>query len=274
MDQRNRHFSGKSLAIHPPEIHLPTYALSDLRPPHNRDCRPPSVGDFPAPTDPPPAAYTLTHVPSPVIVSSALDAFYTCTGSLFFVVPREQSFELFRSVYWGSTKRTKPILAELCALVSVGAQYDDDGPMTEDMKFSFFNTTKVYLEELARTSPLRLMRVFTLCCMFSIMEKRTAAWTYIVSALDIAHEHGLHQKYRPLNGPIDFSEREWGFWRRVWRSMKFFESWLAGSLGRIPKPFGCEIDIENVVRKFSTQQHITAANKPSGCGLFCKNQIR
>jgi len=170
----------------PGEIRIPTFARDLYKPRYDR--RLPSIKDFPAVEDQPPPVYTIDHLPPPMLISKILDSFYTCSGTLFYVCSREQSFELFRSLYWGDTQRTKPALAELCAIVAVGSQYDNDGVSNEHRR-AFFDTAKIYIDDVVEMSELRAMRLYTLCAMFSIMEKRIAAWSYV----------GKHQSASPLS---------------------------------------------------------------------------
>jgi hypothetical protein len=160
----------------PGGIRIPAFARDMYKP--RQDRRLPSIKDFPSIEDPPPAVYTLDYLPPPMLISKVLDSFYTCSGTLFYICAREQSFELFRSLYWGDTQRTKPALAELCAIVSVGSQYDNDGVSNEHRR-AFFDTAKIYIDDVVEMSELRAMRLYALYAMFSIMEKRIAAWSYV-----------------------------------------------------------------------------------------------
>jgi hypothetical protein len=181
-----------------------------------------------------PRIYTLGHLPSRNMVSKILDAFYSCSGTLFFVVPRDTAFELLGLLYKAhtteSTTRLCAALGELCAIVAVGAQYDYDAVLQEQRR-AFFDTARAYVGQVVKVSELRAMRVHALLAMFSIMEKRIAAWSYIAAALKIAQTYGLHKNYSEVGG---FSKEEWKLWRKNWRTLKFFESWLAGTLGRLP----------------------------------------
>jgi hypothetical protein len=140
---------------------------------------PPSHTDFARSTDPVPAVYTLSHLPPPDLLSLALDSFYSCSGTLFSLIPRSESFSLFRSVYWGSSTRSGGAVAELCALAAIGGHYDNDG-CPEAHRNAFFATAKLFVNEL---EDLKKMRVYALFTMFSIMEKRIAAWGYACNTL-------------------------------------------------------------------------------------------
>ena len=158
-------------------IRIPTFAREFYNLRH--ELWPPLARDFPSLEDPPPPVYTLNHLPPPVLVSKILDCFYTCSGTLFYICTREQSFELFRSLYWGNgAARTTLALAELCAIAAVGSQYDTDLVPTEHRR-AFFDTVKICIDDVIETSELRAMRLYALCGMFSIMDKRIAAWTYV-----------------------------------------------------------------------------------------------
>ena len=146
----------------------------------------PSINDFSQDEDPPPKIYDLNHLPPPGIVSNVLDAFYSCSGTLFYILSREDSFGLFRSLYWGESSRTRASLAEICAIVVVGCQYDYEG-VSEAHRQAFFETAKVYSEDLMKDSDLRTMRLYTLFTMYNIMEKRIAAWSYVGIFLPPCH---------------------------------------------------------------------------------------
>ncbi|KAI5805930.1 hypothetical protein EDC01DRAFT_640846 [Geopyxis carbonaria] len=177
----------------------------------------------------PPQVYSLNNLPPPDSVAKIVDAFYDCSGVLFHVVPREDCLDWFRSLYWGKAKRTKAVLAELCAVVAVGSQYDSDN-FSEEFRKTCFNTVKLYADDVLEQSELSAMRMYACCAMYSIMEKQIAAWSYVVFGLKIAHSHGLHKSECPPNMKI----QDWISYRKNWRSLKFFESWLASTLGRLP----------------------------------------
>jgi hypothetical protein len=143
--------------------------------PSQAAAEPPSQTDFARPSDPVPTVYTLSYLPPPDLLSKALDSFYSCSGTLFSLIPRSESFALFRSVYWGSSTRSGGTVAELCALAAVGGHYDNDG-CPEVHRNALFATAKVFVHEL---EDLRQMRVYALFTMFSIMEKRIASWSYV-----------------------------------------------------------------------------------------------
>ncbi|KAI5798105.1 hypothetical protein FPQ18DRAFT_240575, partial [Pyronema domesticum] len=169
-------------------------------------------------------------LPPPSLISKILDSFYTCSGTLFYICTREQSFELFRSLYWSDCQRTKPALAEICAIAAVGCQYDADGVSNEHRR-AFFDTAKIYIDDVVEMSELRAMRLYALCGMYSIMDKRIAAWSYVAAGLKIAQSMGLHKREDEKKL---FLENERISWRKNWRTLKFLESWLVGTIGRIP----------------------------------------
>lgn len=157
-------------------IRIPTFAREFYQPGHGLR---PLAQDFPSQEDRPPPVYALSHLPPPVLVSKILDCFYTCSGTLFYICTREESFELFRSLYWGDgAVRTTLALAELCAIAAVGSQYDTDLVSVEHRR-AFFDTAKICIDDVVETSELRAMRLYALCGMFSVMDKRIAAWTYV-----------------------------------------------------------------------------------------------
>lgn len=159
------------------EIRLPTFAIKFLRP-IRAQSRLPSITDFPSITSTPPHRYTLACLPPPELISTILDAFYACSGTLFYIISRENSFDLFRSIYWGGARRTRAVLGELCAIAAVGAQYDYEG-VTEAQRIALWETAKAYTEDVRKGDEVRVIRVYTLCALFSIIEKRFVAMSYI-----------------------------------------------------------------------------------------------
>jgi hypothetical protein len=227
-----------------------------------RHAVPPSLEDFARDSDRAPLVYTLTHLPPPGLISKVLNSFYACSGTLFYLISREQSFDLFRAVYWSSSTRTKAALGELCAIAAVGGHYDSDGCSAEHLN-AFFATAKVFSTDVAQLSEMRAMRVYALFTMFSIMEKRIAAWRYvckyplfsrrvscvfssvrrelvcaradtvvviIAMGLKIAQRYGLHLKED--QGFFTGSDRIQ--WRKNWRTLKFFERYLRPRAARFP----------------------------------------
>ncbi|KAI5851363.1 hypothetical protein DFP73DRAFT_507721 [Morchella snyderi] len=141
-------------------------------------------------------------------------------------IHEDEARELLEGVYSGSSSSSD--LCELFAAAAVGSQWEERVP-TETMH-CYFNTTKAHLDDCLEEDDLRKMRILGLCSLFLMSEKRISSYSYIGNALQIGYSRGLQYNQKPEN----ISLKCWVGLRRLWRTLVFFESWIAASLGRIP----------------------------------------
>lgn len=123
--------------------------------------------------------YTLHNLPPPNIALSVIGAFYDYSGTMVFVIPREETLENYRLLYsTSSTVRDRQVLplAEMCGILACGCDHASDVP--DDFAKACRDTVKIMLDEITEQYELRGMRLFALCCMFSLLERPTAAWAY------------------------------------------------------------------------------------------------
>lgn len=105
---------------------------------------------------------------------------------LISVIPREEYLTIYRKLYWGSSeavgKQTQKVrLVELCGLLACGCEHAVDVPA--EFRQACKDTVKIFLDEITEISELRAMRIYTLCAMFSLLDKPTAAWSYVGMSL-------------------------------------------------------------------------------------------
>ncbi|KAH8153658.1 uncharacterized protein LAJ45_02471 [Morchella importuna] len=141
-------------------------------------------------------------------------------------IHEDEARELLKNAYSGSSSSSD--LCELFAAAAVGSQWEERVP-TETIN-CYFNTTKAHLDDCLEEDDLRGMRILGLCSLFLMSEKRISSYSYIGNALQIGYSRGLQYTQKPENIPL----KCWVGLRRLWRTLVFFESWIAASLGRIP----------------------------------------
>ncbi|RPA93459.1 hypothetical protein L873DRAFT_1705275 [Choiromyces venosus 120613-1] len=196
-----------------------------------KDCR---VVDFPE-EDPnlskwrnnePPKIYTLNDLPPYKIASKATSAFFASSACVLSFVEQDEVDRMMDLVYSG--KGTLLMMCELLAVAAVASHWDSE--ISVKQRNNFFETVRYYSDDCVEQNDIVGMKILTLSAVFFIAEKRVSSWTFVCNALALVTKRKI-----PLNQrPDDISEKEWGRLRRLWRSLIFLESWLSGSLGRLP----------------------------------------
>lgn len=124
-------------------------------------------------------SYSIHTLPPQNVAQSVIDAFYDYSGTMVFIIPREETIENYRSLYSssGNVQDRQPVrLAEMCGILACGCDYASEVP--DDFAKACRDTVKIMLDEITEQYELRGMRLFALCCMFSLLERPTAAWAY------------------------------------------------------------------------------------------------
>lgn len=186
-----------------------------------------------------PAYFTIHRLPPARTVLHVIDAFYEYSGTMLYVIPRQEVLDNYRCLYTKSSippDRLPVRLAELCGILACGCDHAMDVP--DEFAEACRDTVKMMLDEVTEQYELRGMRLFTLCCMFSLLERPIAAWSYCgaffpflwlcanlielaVAGSKISEQYGL-QDENPRT-PVPESQQEWIMYRKTWRTLKFLE---------------------------------------------------
>ncbi|KAH7115477.1 hypothetical protein B0J13DRAFT_208187 [Dactylonectria estremocensis] len=184
-----------------------------------------------------PSADASTFLVSLVISNAsttqdAVHSFFSSSGKLFHVFSREQVSSYYEQVF-GSDGC--PILSQktavccLAAVAAVGVQYNAEN-FEVGMDGVFYDVARHFFEYLMEEQPLDAIKTCTLLAMYNIMNKATVSLAYIEVGLGMSKRHNLKEKSYHYPG---LSPEEWVDYRRTWRTLLFFSSWLSSTLGYI-----------------------------------------
>ncbi|KAL4902100.1 hypothetical protein BDW74DRAFT_181263 [Aspergillus multicolor] len=182
----------------------------------------------------------LVDLPPKSLARIALDAFFNCASTLFYIMTPREAEDLLERVYSEQGIQSDD-LCELCALAAIGSHYEIN-KIPDEARATFFYIATTALEKLAQTSKLQGMRVFICLCIASIMDKTTNARMLIMSALNIARrilKAHLLQTSRDAQHRIEYA--------RTLQTIIFFESWLSYSLGYRSDVHGSEINLTRIL---------------------------
>ncbi|OAP54122.1 hypothetical protein AYL99_11657 [Fonsecaea erecta] len=173
-------------------------------------------------------------LPDASIIQVLIDHFFSCTGTLFYIFSPHDANELLRQVYMDDDSATKALLGALCGLAAVASQCDDNAVIDIALRQSYYETAKAYLDDCIEEDEVLGMRV--LCCLaiYCAMDKRRAAWTWILTGLELARIRGLHLE----TPPPSTSPENWIVQRKVLRTLIFLACWFSSTLGRSPEILG------------------------------------
>ncbi|GAP90753.2 putative nitrate assimilation regulatory protein nirA [Rosellinia necatrix] len=120
--------------------------------------------------------------------------------------------------------------ADLCCLMVVaasGALYTDTADAAASSAM-FYGIAKIHFDAVLETRPLDAIKVCTLFCLYNILDKAVTSIAYADIGLGLCHRFGLYSKHP--QSP-DMADSMWVDYRRAWRTLIFFSSWLSATLG-------------------------------------------
>ncbi|KAK0635982.1 hypothetical protein B0T17DRAFT_517803 [Bombardia bombarda] len=172
-------------------------------------------------------------IPDAQSTRAAIQSFYSSSGKLFHVFTQEQADYCYRRVF-GLDGRLdisqKVAIGCLCAVAAVGVQYNPKD-FEQGFDVTFYDVAHHYFPDVLEEQPLVAIKVCTLLAMYNIMGKTTVSLAYVELGLSMSRRHSLSpHSYRPSSDAVD----EWADYRRAWRTLIFFSSWLSSTLGYIP----------------------------------------
>ncbi|KAK4152019.1 hypothetical protein C8A00DRAFT_35335 [Chaetomidium leptoderma] len=170
--------------------------------------------------------------PNAEMTWTAVQSFFTSCGTLFHIYTREQLQEYHRAVFGNDGKADtsqKLAICCLCAVAAVGIQYNA-GFFQDGLGESFHEVSRHFFSEVMEERPLDTIKVCTLFAMFNILNKATVALAYVEVGLTMSKRQSLNTG---VCHPSMVSTEEWIDFRRTWRALLFFASWLSSTLGYI-----------------------------------------
>ncbi|KAL2813011.1 hypothetical protein BJX63DRAFT_432299 [Aspergillus granulosus] len=165
-----------------------------------------------------------SQLPDEHITRYALDAFFQCAATLFYVTTEENAAQLLRKVYH-TTNASIQDVCELSALCAIGSHYTID-KVTDAARARYFFLATTNLNEAIQVYHIQGLRIFICLCMSCIMDKSLSARLLVMSGLNLARARTEVETERSNPNRNDMIE-----YRRTLQTMVFFEGWLSYSLG-------------------------------------------
>lgn len=171
-------------------------------------------------------------LPSAKSVWDGVQSFFGSSGKLFHVFSQVQAEEYYKTVFgFGGrpNEKQKKAICCLCIIAAIGVQYNpnDFEKGADDL---LYNVARRFFTDVMEESPLEAIKVCTLLAMFNVMNKATAALAYIEVGLSMSKRQS---ESTGVAHPSVLSQEEWVDFRKTWRTLMFFSSWLSSTLGYI-----------------------------------------
>ncbi|KAK4670020.1 uncharacterized protein QC763_0038470 [Podospora pseudopauciseta] len=174
----------------------------------------------------------LAALPSAKTMWAGVQSFYSSSGKLFHVFTVEQVNQHHRAVF-GLDNRPKlderVSIGCLAIVAAIGVQYNPNEfeKGTDELLYS---AARLLYTDVLEFGPLLAIKVCTLLAMYNINNKGTVALAYIETGLTMCHRQS---DSAGVCNADHLTEQEWVEFRKTWRTLMFFNSWLASTLGYI-----------------------------------------
>ncbi|KAK4171206.1 hypothetical protein QBC36DRAFT_199828 [Triangularia setosa] len=174
----------------------------------------------------------LAALPSAKLTWAGVQSFFSSSGRLFHVFSPEQVEEHHRAVFGLHGRPNLDEKVSICCLAivaAIGAQYNPNEfeKGTDELLYS---AARILYTDVLEYGPLTAIKVCTLLAMYNVNNKATVALAYIETGLTMCHRQSDNTG---VCHPDQFTQQEWVEFRKTWRTLMFFNSWLASTLGYI-----------------------------------------
>ncbi|RDW90850.1 uncharacterized protein DSM5745_02625 [Aspergillus mulundensis] len=160
-------------------------------------------------------------LPPREITRRAVSSFFSCGGTLFYIMPREDCESMIETTYDRPEDATRSVVGQICAVAVVGSHYcTDDIPASAKEKY--FDLASSLLHDDVEDD-LSIMRVHACLSIYLILLKSTTARAITASGLNIA-------RYK-MPVYTQTSSADWRERAKVTRTLSFIECWLSSTLG-------------------------------------------
>ncbi|KAJ0425043.1 hypothetical protein BJY00DRAFT_275753 [Aspergillus carlsbadensis] len=164
------------------------------------------------------------QLPEEQLTRYALDAFFQCAATVFYVTTEDSATQLLRKVYHTDDASILDI-CELSALAAIGSYYTIN-KVNDAARATFFFLATTNLNEAVQAYDIQGLRIFICLCMSCIMDKSLSARLLVMSGLNLARARTEAEAERSESSGKDVLE-----YRRTLQTVLFFEGWLSWSLG-------------------------------------------
>ncbi|KAK4238271.1 hypothetical protein C8A03DRAFT_43965 [Achaetomium macrosporum] len=178
------------------------------------------------------AEYLSFAIPCAQTTWAGVQSFFSSCGRLFHIYSQQQLEVYYRMVFGIDGKPdTSQKLAICClsAVAAVGIQYNPDD-FEKGLEKVFHDVSRRFFAEVVEERVLDTIKVCTLFAMYYIMDKATAALAYVEVGLSMSKRQSQNTG---VCHPSMVSTEDWLDFRRTWRALLFFSSWLSSTLGYI-----------------------------------------
>ncbi|KXX73636.1 Nitrogen assimilation transcription factor nit-4 [Madurella mycetomatis] len=167
-------------------------------------------------------------LPDVDFTKAGVESFFSFSGKLFHVFS-QQDTERFSKTIFGLDGRPdisqKVAICCLCAVAAVGIQYNCK-EFERGSEEVFYDVSRHFFSDVLEQRPLDAIKVCTLYALYNIMNKATVALAYVEVGLSMSRKQATsHASSLSISESVDF--------RRTWRTLVFFSSWLSSTLGYI-----------------------------------------
>ncbi|KAL2796610.1 hypothetical protein BJX66DRAFT_335854 [Aspergillus keveii] len=164
------------------------------------------------------------QLPEEHLTRYALDAFFQCAATLFYVTTEDNAAQLMKKVYHTNDASILDI-CELSALAAIGSYYIID-KVDDAARARYFFLATTNLNEAVQAYDIQGLRILICLCMSCIMDKSLSARLLVMSGLNLARARTEAETERSESNGKDVLE-----YRRTLQTVLFFEGWLSWSLG-------------------------------------------
>ncbi|KAK3499470.1 uncharacterized protein B0T23DRAFT_17819 [Neurospora hispaniola] len=185
------------------------------------------------------SAYLIRFVlPNADATRAALNSFYSSSGKLFHVFS-QQDMDRFFTIVFGYDGRPnysqKMAICCLCSVAAVGIQYNPDD-FEKGSEHIFYEVARRYFVDVLEESSLDAIKVCAMLAFFNVMNKATISLAWVELGMSMSRQFGLNTSILLRDEQNDHMID----YRKTWRTLMFFSSWLSSTLGYISGSTGSD----------------------------------
>ncbi|KAL1872981.1 hypothetical protein Daus18300_004122 [Diaporthe australafricana] len=193
---------------------------------------------------------------------TAIDSFYSSSGKIFHAFNKQQTERALSNIIEHQGVPYEAHQADVCcvmAIAAVGAQYVNSRETDKPQEETFYEAAKRYFDYVVENQPLDAVKICALLAMFNTFGKAMVALAYIDIGLSMSRRFGLDS--RQCRQP-NLTRAAWVDYRRAWRTLIFFSTWLSSTLGCLtsngshmsPSPLDMDVcDIRDISEIIQTE---------------------
>jgi len=177
-------------------------------------------------------------IPNADATRAALNSFYSSSGKLFHVFSQQEMDRYFTTVFGYDGRPNysqKMAICCLCSVAAIGIQYNPED-FEKGSEHIFYEVARRYFVDVLEESSLDAIKVCTMLAFFNVMNKATISLAWVELGMSMSRQFGLNTSIllhdERSDQMIDY--------RKTWRTLMFFSSWLSSTLGYISGSAGSD----------------------------------